>query len=401
MENNTAVLEKPKKEKEKEKTGVSSMADANASIAPEKRRLFRKACNHSARTVLFEIIMLNFVAGIILAVYFLVGNGSELINAASSGSGDFTETLTALTSSPSFILWAIIANGVGAVCANLLASFLHSNARNYHLFEGFKEGRLTFKLFVGGLVTTMGAMYGWSIIYTVIQTIFKFSDPTSSAAQEQAMILLSKDNIPGLIAYCSYVCILAPITEELLFRGVILKTVSKYNVGFAAFVSALFFGLVHGNIVQTPGAFLAGLALAYVAIRSGSLRGPIIIHMMLNTFSTVISILGVNVPEGTKEYNWINIGAFGIMAALIIGAIIIVCVCGKKLKWEAIDPTTNHVLLPKANTRVKYRIPHFITCIWVLVFLYVSVETMLANAGQELITVKLVNLLTDYIATIK
>lgn len=62
-----------------------------------------------------------------------------------------------------------------------------------------------------------------------------------------------------------YVCIGAPIAEELLFRGLILRGFMPYGKKFAIFASALLFGLYHGNLVQIPFAFAMGLILGYAA----------------------------------------------------------------------------------------------------------------------------------------
>lgn len=62
-----------------------------------------------------------------------------------------------------------------------------------------------------------------------------------------------------------YASIVAPITEELIFRGYIQGALSRYGKKFSIICSALLFGIFHGNLVQTPYAFLAGLLLGYVA----------------------------------------------------------------------------------------------------------------------------------------
>ena len=62
-----------------------------------------------------------------------------------------------------------------------------------------------------------------------------------------------------------YASIVAPITEELIFRGYIQGALSRYGKKFSILCSALFFGIFHGNLIQTPYACLTGLLLGYVA----------------------------------------------------------------------------------------------------------------------------------------
>lgn len=64
-----------------------------------------------------------------------------------------------------------------------------------------------------------------------------------------------------------YTCVLGPVAEELLFRGIVLRTLAPYGKKLAIVVSALLFGLFHGNLLQTPYAFVLGLVLGYVALQ--------------------------------------------------------------------------------------------------------------------------------------
>lgn len=78
-----------------------------------------------------------------------------------------------------------------------------------------------------------------------------------------------------------YASIVAPITEELIFRGYIQGTLSRFGKKFSILCSALLFGIFHGNLVQTPYAFLAGLLLGYVAAEY-HIGWSIAIHMFNN-----------------------------------------------------------------------------------------------------------------------
>ncbi|MDO4863305.1 MAG: type II CAAX endopeptidase family protein [Ruminococcus sp.] len=85
-----------------------------------------------------------------------------------------------------------------------------------------------------------------------------------------------------------YSCMIAPITEELFFRGVLLRTLSKANQRFAVFASAVFFGLVHGNIQQFILATLLGVFLAHITLKHGSIIPSVIVHIFINSASSLI-----------------------------------------------------------------------------------------------------------------
>ena len=78
-----------------------------------------------------------------------------------------------------------------------------------------------------------------------------------------------------------YVAVFAPLLEEVLFRGLVLKNLLPYGKKFAIFISSLLFSLIHGSIIQMPFAFLTGLILGYAAAEYG-LIWSISLHMFNN-----------------------------------------------------------------------------------------------------------------------
>jgi membrane protease YdiL (CAAX protease family) len=79
------------------------------------------------------------------------------------------------------------------------------------------------------------------------------------------------------------VVILAPIVEELIFRGVIFSGFQRiYPAILAIFFSALLFALFHLNPWQLGPTFLLGLLLGYVRLRTGSLLAAIFTHALHN-----------------------------------------------------------------------------------------------------------------------
>lgn len=79
--------------------------------------------------------------------------------------------------------------------------------------------------------------------------------------------------------------IVPALVEEFAFRGIVLGSLRKFGDGFAVIVSSVMFGVMHGNFEQIPFAFLVGLALGFVAIKTGSIWPAIIIHAFNNFVS--------------------------------------------------------------------------------------------------------------------
>lgn len=96
------------------------------------------------------------------------------------------------------------------------------------------------------------------------------------------------------------IAILAPILEELLFRKLIIDKLSKFGEGVAILVSALMFGLYHGNIVQLVYATALGLVLGYVYSKSKKIHFTIILHMIINFCSGVLGTLVLGSVNGDE-----------------------------------------------------------------------------------------------------
>lgn len=89
--------------------------------------------------------------------------------------------------------------------------------------------------------------------------------------------------------------ILAPLAEEIVFRGAILRTLlgmmSKKNHWVSIMISAALFGAVHGNAAQFVNALLMGLLLGWMYYRTKSLVPGILMHWVNNTMAYVLSNL--------------------------------------------------------------------------------------------------------------
>lgn len=106
-----------------------------------------------------------------------------------------------------------------------------------------------------------------------------------------------------------YASIVAPIGEELLFRGYLLRALRPYGKRFAILASALLFGLFHGNLLQAPYAFLVGLILGYVTVEH-SIVWAVGIHMFNNL---VLADLLTRLTASWSEM------AFGVLNLILFG----------------------------------------------------------------------------------
>ena len=89
--------------------------------------------------------------------------------------------------------------------------------------------------------------------------------------------------------------ILAPLAEEIVFRGAILRMLlammSKKNHWVAIMISAALFGVVHGNVAQFVNALVIGLLLGWMFYRTKSIIPGILLHWVNNTVAYILSNL--------------------------------------------------------------------------------------------------------------
>lgn len=98
-------------------------------------------------------------------------------------------------------------------------------------------------------------------------------------------------------------CAVVPaLVEEFAVRGVIMQPLRKYGDKFAIVMSALIFAVMHGNMNQIPFAFVAGLALGYFAISTGSVWTSVAIHFANNLLSVIINVINDNTSYGVIAY---------------------------------------------------------------------------------------------------
>ena len=124
-----------------------------------------------------------------------------------------------------------------------------------------------------------------------------FVDQSSSVNQQQVESLTK--SIPAIMFFVTG--FLAPIGEELIFRGVIFTGLRKYNRVLAYVVSAFLFGFIHvmnsvfagniGEMIQMIPYVCSGLVFAYIYESTDNIWGSILTHMTNNIIAIVVLML--------------------------------------------------------------------------------------------------------------
>lgn len=145
------------------------------------------------------------------------------------------------------------------------------------------------------LPVVIGAM-GFNVIVTVVINFFPWPEGWMDA------YMTNSASIDGsLISWISAV-IMAPVVEEILFRGLIYTRLKKgMPTIVAAILASLVFGLVHGTIIWVIYAFVLGMVMTWVFERYQSLAANIIFHLAFNAMGLVFTVI----PESAEVLVWV------------------------------------------------------------------------------------------------
>lgn len=229
-------------------------APAPVAVKPDKeeRRQIRKKYNLTAAVLLINIFIFNGLA-----------IGSNFFADSPVWKSEFFST--------AFSCCVPIISEITAIIVGI--KLLGLDFKPLATRDGFNGGTM-FKL----VILAVGLQTAASIIASFVTMFLK-----AFGIEPVQVDLSATTSLPANLLMYFYACLLGPVLEELLYRGVLLQSMRKYNERFAIFLSAAIFGLMHQNYQQFILGFLIGIPLAVVTIKSGSIVPAIFTHIIVNT----------------------------------------------------------------------------------------------------------------------
>lgn len=139
-------------------------------------------------------------------------------------------------------------------------------------------------------------------------------------AGEDEYFLLSRMLGAGVVSVIT-VCLVAPVIEEMLFRGVILRSfLLNYSAPNAIILSSLLFAIFHLTISQLPAAFILGCLLGWLYLRTRSLWPSILAHFLNNSFAILLwsTQSSHEVQDSvTPEFNSVGVIILGLASSAV------------------------------------------------------------------------------------
>lgn len=339
-------------------------------ISPEKKKSIllkkiKRNYSFASQAVLYQFLFMNIAQTVVLIPFIIY----EIFKA--SGQVD-QAALTEATQG-----YTLIATALAGVIADLLAIILVLKITKIGSPKNWiKKPEISPLFIVLGSFAILGTS---NLNVTIMGFLGKFFQDTADALNSSLSLDPSKP--VSFVFIALYVCLVGPILEEFLCRGVVLNLCSQVSVKFGIFMSALLFGVMHMNIIQGINAFVMGLVLAYVATKAKSIVPSIIMHIFNNSMAIISSLIIERLPESSQE----TASMIYTIGFIVIGiaSLVILLVKNGKIKDGEKVPANASVrpgLLEELNiTNKEATSKSFFTCIafYIAIALFIGMSLMI------------------------
>ncbi len=183
-----------------------------------------------------------------------------------------------------FYLVACFLSVISVFCVFLIGGlYLKKQTRTeFLLLENPKDIRLAVYSIGPGLLTCLIGNQITAFFLTYMKIIgFELTTPEMN----------TPSSATGRILFVIAIALIPPLTEESAIRGSILQPLRRYGDGFAIVACAIIFAVLHGNLVQAPFAFIAGIGLGYICCVTDSLLPAFAVHFLNNLYSVATDFM--------------------------------------------------------------------------------------------------------------
>ena len=244
-----------------------------------------------------ELLLSLVKCGGYLAVYFLINVVVSAPLVLANPNADVNE-LSVKYALP----LTLLANAVF-----ILATAMFYNMKSRHSSFQERVGIKPFNKKALPYIVCLGicVLYSVNLIISLAITYLPVPESWIKMLNENSEAILSS----GMFMQILTVAIIGPIAEELLFRGLMLGSLSKHcNKWLAIIATSIVFGLVHGHPIGIIYASCLGILMGWLYCKTESLIAPIIFHMIYN----LISVTSPNMNDST----FLIVGGVGIMISI-------------------------------------------------------------------------------------
>lgn len=282
-----------------------------------EKRLYRRAVKADARKL-----------GLGLLIYFIISFVSVIIY-------EIIAALTFMKNATNAEFEAFSMNeGISSIIGVLLGTvflLLFYLPRKTHKQIFVKNKKMTLGWFAILFCIFLGVQFIIDPVFMGFEKLLNLFGLSAKASMEMA----SAGNTTTVSMFI-YGGIVAPVIEEIVYRGYAMRSLSKYGKTFAIIASSILFGVMHSNLPQAIFATLVGIVLGYVAMEY-SIIWSMVLHILNNlVFGDLLYYAFANVNEIVSNIVWYGIigvcFVVGLVAMIIKRKQIITYI--KENKWR-------------------------------------------------------------------
>ena len=241
--------------------------------------------------IIFVCLLFTMLFGIVFAIPFFGSNILDLISGLSDYSN--SESINALK-------YFQVINQIGIF---ILPAIFYSYLDKRNVISTLKlniKPKIITLIFASILIFVSIPFVDWMISVNQsmkfpeflgnLENWFRESENQATALTE---LFLKVNTIWGLLFNIFMIGIMAAISEELLFRGVLLKLFAEWtkNIHLAVIFSAILFSAFHLQFYGFLPRFMLGVLLGYLFVWTKSIWVPIFIHFLNNAIAIIVSFL--------------------------------------------------------------------------------------------------------------
>lgn len=260
-------------------------------------------------SLLLQVLIIY--AGILLYAVYIVANNIDSILPE-----DIYGIVLNIAESPKFSLWVSAFWGLANIIVyGLWYRSLKKKEKVYDMEGTIQLSRKIDRKDIA-LIIILGVCLQFAI--SLVLTLMSFIFPKTFEVYNKLIESLGMGN--SFISLI-YTVLMAPIAEELVYRGVVFHKAKKvFPLIIANIFQATFFGIIHMNVVQSTYAFILGLLIGYITLKYNKLWMAILLHFVVNLSGVLISQFSNLQVVTSMNENLISIiyGVLGVVSWVII-----------------------------------------------------------------------------------
>ncbi len=281
----------------------------NTPAVPDKPALMKRAYNRAGISMLVQYQSLQMIGSIFVVIAAVIVSFVLIVPQLQGDVRLSMDSIMTLLRETGGIRWILLVYVLGMIVGMTVGLLIIRKILTERVPIEKKS------LSLGQFLVVALMTYGLWGIGVLIGNLPMFFGVTESNGMDELLNGLKTEAIPMYL----YMVIGAPIFEELACRKFLLDRLHPYGEGFAMLVSALLFGLIHGNSGQFFLAFFIGLLFAMVYMRTGRIVYTMLLHGMINLTATLPEFFALADIDILLGWNIavITLGVIGMIVLLL------------------------------------------------------------------------------------